>query len=233
MLAAIALCLGTTILLKMQLGPRPARADARPRPAVALIILIPLVWLLSVTMTAGVQKIWHADPRIGFLAQARALKEKVPDLERALESVRLTGNAAAITAAETALRSNRAIQFNQRLDAIVAGTFLVLVSIIVVISVREWFLLLTRRKPPVLQETPPVWLPDYAVAESRPTNLSGLMAVGVALVKEVSGESHLERAQQAQLLAAASEETPTVARTREQVYVESTEQRFNGVRRCC
>src|SRR5258705_1113644 len=51
LLASIALCLATTVILKMHLGDRP-------RPAFALVTLIPLMWLLSVTMTAGVQKIF-------------------------------------------------------------------------------------------------------------------------------------------------------------------------------
>jgi ABC-type nitrate/sulfonate/bicarbonate transport system substrate-binding protein len=48
------------------------------------------------------------------------------------------------------------------------------------------------------------------------------------LAKEWSGESHLERAhQQAR---AVCECHPANA---QQIYVEATEQRFNGVRRCC
>ena len=92
MLAAIALCLATTIILKMQLsgtpGTRSARVESeqpagavpgapkRP-PALALITLVPLVWLVAVTFTAGVQKIWSPDLRIGFLAQAQLLKVKI------------------------------------------------------------------------------------------------------------------------------------------------------------
>ena len=44
---------------------------------------------------------------------------------------------------------------------------MVLVAVIVVLSVREWMLLLGRRKPAVLCETEPVWLPDYAVSEGQ------------------------------------------------------------------
>ena len=59
------------------------------------------------------------------------------------------------------------------LDAVVAGIFLVLVTAIILLSVREWILLLTRRKPAVLHETEPVWLPDYAVAEGKPLHIGG------------------------------------------------------------
>src|SRR6202041_2347850 len=50
LLASIALCLATTVVLKMQLAPRSTPG----RPAFAWITLAPLLWLLAVTMTAGV-----------------------------------------------------------------------------------------------------------------------------------------------------------------------------------
>src|SRR3954467_12891094 len=59
LLAAIALCVGTTILLKMH-GPR-----------FMWITCAPLVWLVIVTFTAATQKIFSPSPAIGFLAQAR------------------------------------------------------------------------------------------------------------------------------------------------------------------
>src|SRR5205823_6034855 len=111
LLASIALCLATTIILKMQLKPaaseqlqiagQPAATDrgspsrsisefgnaslpaehlnisqpaaarraAVRRPVFALVTLVPLLWLLSVTMTAGLETIFHheanpARPRI-------------------------------------------------------------------------------------------------------------------------------------------------------------------------
>jgi carbon starvation protein len=67
LLAAIALVLGTTVILKMQLN----RADGKP--ARALITFLPLLWLLAVTGTASLEKIFDADPRTGFLAAARHL----------------------------------------------------------------------------------------------------------------------------------------------------------------
>src|SRR5438876_6254059 len=139
LLAAIALCLGTTIILKMGLGSRvEGRGSRMGKPAFALITLVPLAWLLAVTMTAGVQKIFHADPRIGFLAQARTLREKQPALEQALAQVRASANAQSIRIAEKALRDNRVLRFNNLLDAFVAAVFLVLVAAIALLSAREW-----------------------------------------------------------------------------------------------
>src|SRR6185369_886439 len=56
LLASIALCLATTIILKMQLGDGKSgerRGKSGGRPVFALVTLLPLVWLLTVTMTAG------------------------------------------------------------------------------------------------------------------------------------------------------------------------------------
>jgi carbon starvation protein len=226
MLAAIALCLGTTVILKMgllgEMAPTPA-AKAKPSPILALITFLPLVWLLTVTMTAGHAKIFDRDPRIGFLAQVKALKEKVPALEQAVAAATASGNQEALKEATKALRTNLVVQFNNRLDAVVTAVFVALVAAVALLSFREWILLLARRKLAVLRESEPKWLPEYAIAESRPLHVASLLALGLALIKELSGQSHLERAQSN----ACHHEKPT------QVYCDATEQRFNGIRRCC
>jgi carbon starvation protein len=261
MLAAIALCLATTIILKMQLQPeggtlrRPeipgptesqGLAELAPpkgtgKPALALITFIPLIWLVAVTFTAGVEKIFHPDLRIGFLAQAKMLAQKTPALQNVLDNANTVADVTAIDAAQKALHANRTLRFNNLLDATVAGIFLALVIAIVLLSLREWFLLLSRRKPAVLHETEPVWLPDYAVVEGghKFSGAAGTAALALALAKEWSGESHLERAHQRECSRVC--ENADVPRTHvrgydkaaQQIYVAATERRFNGVRRCC
>ena len=245
MLAAIGLCLGTTIILKMALQPKSEVQSPKSNvrgPALALITLVPLVWLLAVTVTAGVQKIWNADPRIGFLAQANALSAKMPSIESALAAANTAGDAAAIEQAQKALQTNGVLRFNNRLDAAVAGGFLLLVAAIVLLSVREWILLLARRKPAVLRETEPVWLPDYAVAESKPLHVAGVAALTFALAKELSGEAEMDRARQGATLCECEHSKagcPTAMNASQarqanvRAYVEVAEKRFKGVKNCC
>jgi carbon starvation protein len=61
LLATLALCIATTIILKMH-GPK-----------FMWVTVAPLIWLGSVTFTAAYQKIWSPLPRIGFLAAADQL----------------------------------------------------------------------------------------------------------------------------------------------------------------
>jgi carbon starvation protein len=232
MLAGIALCLATTIILKMQLG-EPKAGGAPRRPMFALVTLIPLLWLLAVTMTAGWEKIFYNEtrpgvPRVGVLQMARELDEKLPALKDALTAAQAAGVADAIKAAEKAVNNNRAQHFNDLMDAGVAGFFMLLVAAIAGLSAREWVLLLLRRRTAALQESAAVWLPEYAVAESRPVRVIGVVALGCALAKELSGEAQMARAHE-QACACQHQD----ARTAEQIYVETAEKRFNGINRCC
>jgi len=217
LLAATALCLATTVILKMQLARAGESKVQSPKvfghPAFALVTLVPLLWLLAVTGTAAVQKIAHNDPKIGFLAGAKAAASKLEQL-RAADAA---ANSKAI--AQLAKQS-----FNLTLDAAVTAFFLVLVAAIFLISLREWILLLARKKLAELRETPPTWLPDYAVAEAKPLHAAGLIALTFALLREISGEAKVDRVHQH--CACAHE-------SREHAYLHAAEERFNGINRCC
>jgi carbon starvation protein len=168
LLASVALCLATTILLKMQL----ARGEAG-RPVLALITAVPLLWLLAVTGTAAVQKVFHPSPRIGFLAAVRTQEEKLATLKEAARN-----EPAQAHVAKKALRDSRMIAFNSRIDATVTILFLLLVGLVVILAAREWLLLLSRRKPPNLHETDPKWLPLALALRHRLWARSALSLLG-------------------------------------------------------
>jgi carbon starvation protein len=127
LLAAIALCVATTILIKMH-GAR-----------YMWVTCVPLSWLVVVTFTAGWQKIFAAAPALGFLAQADQL-------------------AAGPQTAETA-----ALIFNARLDAAVTGVFLVLVTTILLDSLRVWVGILRGTRESTTTESP--FVPSRLVEE--------------------------------------------------------------------
>ncbi|MFM8334780.1 MAG: carbon starvation CstA family protein, partial [Opitutaceae bacterium] len=132
LLAVLALSLGTTVLIKMG------------RTRYIWATLLPLGWLLSVTVSAGLMKIFSPAP-VGFLAIARGLEARI---------------AGGGTPAE--LKAWGAQLFNNRVDAVVTGAFLVLVAIVVAASVRVWWQLLSGRRAPALREEP------YVAAVSGP-----------------------------------------------------------------
>ncbi len=227
LLAAIALCLATTILLKMQL----ARGRGG-RPVMALVTLVPLGWLVAVTVTAGVQKVFHESPRIGFLAAARAAQAMKPEVEARLDAaVRAAAGEEEILAARRAVRENAITIFNNRVDAAVTLLFLVLVAIIVAMSVREWVLLLARRKLATLRETEPVWLPNYAVAEANPLRFVSLLALAIGLLRELTGEAGFER--ERQMASCPHHLTESERQAEGGRWAASLEDRYRGIRRCC
>ena len=126
LLAAVALVVATTILIKMGRG------------RFAWVTLVPTAWLVTITMTASYQKIFDDDLRIGFLAQARALGDQL---------VR------GAVPPEKIAQTERLI-FNARLDAAVTALFAALILVLIAEALYEWYRILSGRKAPALQETP-------------------------------------------------------------------------------
>jgi hypothetical protein len=141
----------------------------------------------------------------------------------------------------TAFSTNRTLHFNNLLDACVTGFFLAMVGCIALISLWTWWNYLAGRKKAVLYESECILLPEYAVAETRPANIAGTVGLALALAKELSGESHIERAKIAQEQCGCSTGTinlldaqsASCKKTDAELYVEMTERRFDGVKRCC
>jgi len=126
MLAAIALCVATTVIVKSR------------RTRFAWVTGLPLVWLVIVTSVAAWQKLFSPDLRVGFLSHAN-------DLAAQLASGALTG-----TAAEQAPR----LIFNDRLDAALTAFFLITVWVLVVETARVCYAVMSGGRCPPLAESP-------------------------------------------------------------------------------
>jgi carbon starvation protein len=117
LLAAVALCVATTVLAKMG------------KLRYSWVTLVPLTWLAAATLTAGWQKVFAADPMLGFLSHAQTL------------------------AGSTDPNAARMI-FNDRLDAGLALFFMAVVCVVILASAREWYLIAARKKAPRVNEAP-------------------------------------------------------------------------------
>ena len=122
LLSVVALCLCTTILIKMQ------------KTRYVFITLAPLLFMCAVTFSAGYLKIFSPDPRLGFLSGAQSL------------AIQAGSNAA--KAAELLRQA-----WVWRIDAIVAGFFMLFVFLIVIGSAAQWWQLIRGTKPVALHES--------------------------------------------------------------------------------
>jgi carbon starvation protein len=125
----VALCVATTVLVKMG------------KMRHAWVPMIPLVWLTAATLTAGWQKVFSPDPKLGFLSHAQTL-------------VNSSNPAAA-----------RMI-FNDRIDAGLALFFMAIVVVVIAASARECWLVAARKKAPAVNEAPYVESRLNAAAEA-------------------------------------------------------------------
>ncbi len=127
MLAAVALLLGTVVLFRMK------------RERYAWVAVVPTVWLLACTLTAGWQKIFSADPKVGFLAHASRYADGL-------------AQGVLIAPAKTPEAMAR-IVFNDRLDAGLCALFMFVVLSVLVYSVKAC-LAARAANHPTVHETP-------------------------------------------------------------------------------
>jgi len=127
MLAAVALMLGVVVLFRMK------------RERYAWVAAAPAVWLLACTLTAGWQKIFSSDPKIGFLSHAAKYADGL-------------ANGVLIAPAKTPEAMSR-IVFNDRLDAALCALFIFVVLSVLVYSIKACLAARAAHRP-TTQETP-------------------------------------------------------------------------------
>jgi carbon starvation protein len=111
---------GTTIIFKM--------GKAR----YAWVTLVPMAWLTTATLTAGWQKLFHADPKIGFLAHADVF-------QKALDAGTLPAGVKTIEAAQKMI-------LNDQIDAVVCGIFMIITIGIIADGIRLWTNIIRGKK---------------------------------------------------------------------------------------
>jgi carbon starvation protein len=127
LLAAIALAVGTTLLVKAGKGRW------------AIVTLAPLAWLVAVCFAAGWEKLFATSPRVGFLAHKAMLEAKV----------------AAGGLAPAALAEAQAMIRNDVIDATVAAVFMGLTAAVLALAARRWWRIARGVEPATSTEVPP------------------------------------------------------------------------------
>ncbi|GAA4877134.1 carbon starvation CstA family protein [Saccharopolyspora cebuensis] len=148
LLAAVALAVATTLLIKAG------------KAKYAWVTLVPLAWDVAVTLTASWQKIFSADPSIGFFAQRAAYQ-------------------AALDAGETSKGSAHSVAdmqqvvVNSTVTGVLSVLFAVLIIVVLVDAIRVWIKALRASEPLPTTEEPyqesTLWAPSGLIptAEER------------------------------------------------------------------
>ena len=133
LLAAVALTVGTTILIKMG------------KLRYAWVTALPLAWDAAVTLTASWQKIFSTDPAIGFFAQRAAAQQSI-------QAGELNDTMAALGAAS--VEDARQILVNTTVDGVLSILFALMIIIVIVDASRVWLGIVTGGKEPEMTEAP-------------------------------------------------------------------------------
>jgi carbon starvation protein len=129
MLAGIALLLCTSVLVKMK------------RERYVWVTLVPTAWLLVTTLTAGVEKVFHSDPKIGFIALARKFSDAAAQ--------------GTVLAPAKSIEEMERVAFNNYLDAVVCSVFVLLVIAMCFFAAKICLQAL-KQSQPTAHEIPPM-----------------------------------------------------------------------------
>ncbi|MHC0016798.1 carbon starvation CstA family protein [Acinetobacter pittii] len=130
MLASMALILGTVILFKMK------------KEKYVWVTIIPTIFLFITCMTAGWQKIFHENPKIGFLAQANRFSDAIARGE-------------ILKPAKTIAEMQNIVMSNQ-INAALCGFFMIVSIVMIIASIGIVRRALASPKPTV-NEAPAVY----------------------------------------------------------------------------
>jgi carbon starvation protein len=133
LLAAVALTVGTTILIKMG------------RLRYAWVTALPLAWDAAVTLTASYQKIFSTDPAIGFFAQRAAAVQSI-------EAGKLNDTLKALKA--ESIQDAHQILVNTTVDGVLSILFAVMIIIVILDAARVWFSIIRGTKESEMSEAP-------------------------------------------------------------------------------
>lgn len=128
MLAVIALIVGTVILVKMG------------KAIYTWITVVPLTWLIAITMSAGWSKLFSTDPQHGFLAAA-------DKYQTAIDQGQVMGAAKSIAEMEQ-------IVLNNQIDAVLTAIFMLVIAIVLIDAARVCYQVLIKKQTLPLHESP-------------------------------------------------------------------------------
>jgi len=140
MLAAMALILGTVILFKMK------------KEKYVWITIVPTIFLFITCMTAGWQKIFHENPKIGFLAQANRFSDAIARGE--------------ILKPAKDLAEMQTIVFSNQINAVLCGFFMIVAIVMVFAAIGVVRRALANPNPSV-QESEAIYSDSIGTGEVK------------------------------------------------------------------
>lgn len=138
-LASMALILGTVILFKMK------------KEKYVWVTIIPTIFLFITSMTAGWQKIFHENPKIGFLAQANRFSDAIARGD-------VLAPAKSVAEMQTIVMSNQ-------INAVLCGFFMI-VAIVMIIASIGIIRRALKSSVPTVNEAPAVFTETAMTAET-------------------------------------------------------------------